>query len=180
MALFENETNFSINNKDKKRKNIETSEKFGKKKKKKNTSEFKEESDEVIETVKMEKNKHLQIETKEEPDTDELVVEKVKKKKKKKSEVTEVNDGNESIRNNSSNSTEDTERKPKSKKVSVLPTVTIAVPGSILDNAQSPEFRTYLAGQIARAACIYKIDEVCSVEFLLNEIISFYWFFIRL
>lgn len=39
-------------------------------------------------------------------------------------------------------------------------TLSIAVPGSILDNAQSPELRTYLAGQIARAACIYKIDEI--------------------
>lgn len=39
-------------------------------------------------------------------------------------------------------------------------TVSIAVPGSILDNAQSPELRTYLAGQIARAACIYKVDEI--------------------
>ncbi|KAL6262620.1 hypothetical protein P5V15_005413 [Pogonomyrmex californicus] len=39
-------------------------------------------------------------------------------------------------------------------------TVSIAVPGSILDNAQSPELRTYVAGQIARAACIYKVDEV--------------------
>lgn len=39
-------------------------------------------------------------------------------------------------------------------------TVSIAVPGSILDNAQSQELRTYLAGQIARAACIFKVDEV--------------------
>lgn len=39
-------------------------------------------------------------------------------------------------------------------------TISIAVPGSILDNAQSPELRTNLAGQIARAACIYKVDEV--------------------
>lgn len=39
-------------------------------------------------------------------------------------------------------------------------TVSIAVPGSIFDNAQSPELRTYLAGQIARAACIYNIDEI--------------------
>lgn len=36
-------------------------------------------------------------------------------------------------------------------------TISIAVPGSILDNAQSSELRTYLAGQIARAACIYKV-----------------------
>lgn len=39
-------------------------------------------------------------------------------------------------------------------------TISIAIPGSILDNAQSPELRTYLAGQIARAACIYNIDEI--------------------
>lgn len=44
----------------------------------------------------------------------------------------------------------------------VLPvsTVSIAVPGSILENAQSLELRSYLAGQIARAACIFKVDEV--------------------
>lgn len=41
-----------------------------------------------------------------------------------------------------------------------LSTISIAVPGSILDNAQSPELRTYLAGQIARAACVYKVNEV--------------------
>lgn len=41
-----------------------------------------------------------------------------------------------------------------------LSTVSIAVAGSILDNAQSAQLRIYLAGQIARAACIYKIDEV--------------------
>ncbi|XP_011496774.1 PREDICTED: putative methyltransferase C9orf114 homolog [Ceratosolen solmsi marchali] len=39
-------------------------------------------------------------------------------------------------------------------------TISIAVPGSILDNAQSHELRTYVAGQIARAACIYKVDEI--------------------
>ena len=39
-------------------------------------------------------------------------------------------------------------------------TVSIALPGSILDNAQSPELRTYLAGQIARHAVIFNIDEI--------------------
>ena len=34
-----------------------------------------------------------------------------------------------------------------------LSTISIAVPGSILDNAQSVELRSYLAGQVARAAC---------------------------
>lgn len=41
-----------------------------------------------------------------------------------------------------------------------LSTLSIAVPGSILENAQSPELRTYLAGQIARAACIFQVDEI--------------------
>lgn len=41
-----------------------------------------------------------------------------------------------------------------------ISTLSIAVPGSIMENAQSEELRTYLAGQIARAACIFKIDEV--------------------
>lgn len=41
-----------------------------------------------------------------------------------------------------------------------ISTVSIAIPGSILDNAQSPELRASLAGQIARSACIYNIDEI--------------------
>lgn len=41
-----------------------------------------------------------------------------------------------------------------------IPTVSIAVPGSVMNNAQTRELRTYLAGQIARAACIYNVDEV--------------------
>ena len=39
-------------------------------------------------------------------------------------------------------------------------TVSIALPASIADNAQSAELRTYLAGQIARAAVIFNIDEI--------------------
>lgn len=38
--------------------------------------------------------------------------------------------------------------------------MSIALPGSILDNAQSPELRTYLAGQIARACAVFQVDEV--------------------
>ncbi|KAF4365047.1 hypothetical protein F8388_001795 [Cannabis sativa] len=41
-----------------------------------------------------------------------------------------------------------------------IPTVTIALPGSIIDNTQSYELATRLAGQIARAATIFRIDEV--------------------
>ncbi|XP_030548145.2 putative methyltransferase C9orf114 isoform X2 [Rhodamnia argentea] len=40
------------------------------------------------------------------------------------------------------------------------PTVSIAVAGSIIDNTQSYELATRLAGQIARAATIFRIDEV--------------------
>ena len=39
-------------------------------------------------------------------------------------------------------------------------TVSLALPGSIIENAQSAELRTYLAGQVARAAAVFNIDEV--------------------
>lgn len=140
----------------------------------------------VFEKVKKKKNKRPveNVETNAEPD---LSVGKVKKKKKKKREHAETVETSEktdqtvknsrvetvetkeesggerveeTLRVNARERTEsDSMAKPK--KVRESPTVSIAVPGSILDNAQSPEFRTYLAGQIARAACIYKIDEVC-------------------
>jgi predicted SPOUT superfamily RNA methylase MTH1 len=43
-------------------------------------------------------------------------------------------------------------------------TVSIALPGSVLDNAQTAELRTYLAGQIARAAAIFSVDEIVIFE----------------
>ncbi|CAG8521029.1 4012_t:CDS:2 [Ambispora gerdemannii] len=39
-------------------------------------------------------------------------------------------------------------------------TVSVAFPGSIIENAQSAELKTYLAGQIARALAIFNVDEV--------------------
>ncbi|KAL7376553.1 hypothetical protein ABVT39_010352 [Epinephelus coioides] len=39
-------------------------------------------------------------------------------------------------------------------------TVSVALPGSVLDNAQSTELRTYLAGQIARACVVFCVDEI--------------------
>ncbi|KMS94082.1 hypothetical protein BVRB_024980, partial [Beta vulgaris subsp. vulgaris] len=39
-------------------------------------------------------------------------------------------------------------------------TVSLALPGSIISNAQTTELKTYLAGQIARAATIFNIDEI--------------------
>ncbi|KAJ8446458.1 hypothetical protein Cgig2_010080 [Carnegiea gigantea] len=69
--------------------------------------------------------------------------EKTKKKKKKKK-------------------TQDVEDKENGKADSekIIPTVTIAIPASIIDNAQSLELATRLAGQIARAATIYRVNEI--------------------
>lgn len=38
--------------------------------------------------------------------------------------------------------------------------MSVALPGSVLDNAQSTELRTYLAGQIARACVVFCVDEI--------------------
>ncbi|XP_031433269.1 putative methyltransferase C9orf114 homolog isoform X1 [Clupea harengus] len=43
-------------------------------------------------------------------------------------------------------------------------TLSVALPGSVLDNAQSPELRTYLAGQIARACTVFCVDEIVVFE----------------
>ena len=42
--------------------------------------------------------------------------------------------------------------------------MSIAVPGSIIDNTQNLEFATFVAGQIARTAAIFNVDEVGSVQ----------------
>ncbi|CAM9498118.1 unnamed protein product [Choristocarpus tenellus] len=41
-----------------------------------------------------------------------------------------------------------------------LYTLSIAVPGSVVDNAQNRELKTYLVGEIARAAGIFEVDEI--------------------
>lgn len=72
---------------------------------------------------------------------------------------------------NGSNSDDKTEKKKKKKKKHKeeksmelkdmeKPTVSIALPGSIIDNAQSLELATRLAGQIARAATIFRVEEI--------------------
>lgn len=76
-------------------------------------------------------------------------------------EVDDVNSEETSCNTESNNTkVEDTDEKSDVIIKKELKTVSIAVPGSILENAQSAELRTYVAGQIARAACIYNIDEV--------------------
>lgn len=43
-------------------------------------------------------------------------------------------------------------------------TVSFAVPGSVIDNTQTMEAATLVAGQIARAAAIFNIDEVVVID----------------
>ena len=43
-------------------------------------------------------------------------------------------------------------------------TVSIAIPGSVIDNTQTTELATAVAGQIARTAAIFKIDEVVVID----------------
>ncbi|KAL0022620.1 hypothetical protein WJX77_011121 [Trebouxia sp. C0004] len=48
-------------------------------------------------------------------------------------------------------------------------TVSIAVPGSVIDNTQTMELATAVAGQIARTAAIFKIDEVIVIDDATNR-----------
>ena len=43
-------------------------------------------------------------------------------------------------------------------------TISMAVPASIVLNSQSPELQTYLVGQIARSASIFRIDEIVVIN----------------
>lgn len=53
---------------------------------------------------------------------------------------------------------------PVSKVAKKTHTLSIVIPASIIDNAQSFELKTYLVCQIARAAVIYCVDEIIIVE----------------
>ncbi|KAL5019802.1 hypothetical protein ScPMuIL_002694 [Solemya velum] len=75
---------------------------------------------------------------------EEKLIQKLEREKKRKEEEKDENDVKESPKELSGRDY----------------TVSIALPGSILDNAQSPELRTYLAGQIARAAVVFNVDEI--------------------
>lgn len=48
-------------------------------------------------------------------------------------------------------------------------TLSMAVPGSVVSNAQTRELRTQLVGQIARAAAIYHVDEIIVFDDLLSS-----------
>ncbi|CAL2038109.1 unnamed protein product [Caenorhabditis brenneri] len=71
-------------------------------------------------------------------------------------------------------------KKAKVEKVDHTPpfTISIAVPGQFLNNAQSSELRTYMAGQIARAATLYRVDEIIIYDEscrMTNEAVNAYY-----
>ncbi len=39
-------------------------------------------------------------------------------------------------------------------------TISVAIPSSVIDNAQSKELRSYLVGQIARTCALFRVDEI--------------------
>ncbi|CAL5416065.1 unnamed protein product [Camellia sinensis] len=117
------------------------------------------------------RNSSLRNSTKKRPYDDDMA------KKKKRAEAEAVEAQTEApnaeteleLVNGDSHDTKQKKNKKKKKKSEnekdhvqpkEIPTVSIAVPGSIIDNAQSLELATRLAGQIARAATIFRIDEV--------------------
>ena len=44
------------------------------------------------------------------------------------------------------------------------PTLSIAVAASIVQNAQSKELKTYRVSQIAKAAAVFKVDEIVVID----------------
>lgn len=88
-----------------------------------------------------------------------LEINKIKKEERKKWKELNLKKKLEKVKQKSAQEVEITVIK-SAEAATITSTISIAVPGSILENAQSPELRTYLAGQIARAACIFQVDEI--------------------
>ena len=81
---------------------------------------------------------------------------KVKKREKnKKRTATEKTDSD--LKSKKSRNEENNSKAPV---VGRSWTLSVAIPGSILDNAQSIQLRSYLAGQIGRALAVYNVDEI--------------------
>lgn len=93
----------------------------------------------------------------------EIIRRKKEKKKWKQEQLIEKLEKRKvALESSDDNETEKAVSKKKAKKgcKGRSYTVSVALPGSILDNAQSPELRTYLAGQVGRALAIFSVDEV--------------------
>ena len=54
----------------------------------------------------------------------------------------------------------------------IYPTVSIAIPGSVICNAQTRELQTALAGSIARAAAVYRVDEIVVFDDGLGSVLN--------
>ncbi|XP_047181557.1 putative methyltransferase C9orf114 isoform X2 [Vigna umbellata] len=81
--------------------------------------------------------------------------------KKNKKQTTDTEVEAERNGNNDDNDVSRNKKKlKKNKKKKKIPTVSMAVPASIIDNVPTLELATRLAGQIARAATIFRINEV--------------------
>ncbi|KAB2095269.1 hypothetical protein ES319_A01G024700v1 [Gossypium barbadense] len=74
-------------------------------------------------------------------------------------DLTLLNAAGDSHRKKKPKTKPEKETNGETKKSDDTPTVTVAIAGSIVDNAQSLELATRLASQIARAATIFRIDE---------------------
>lgn len=82
-----------------------------------------------------------------------------KKKKRAEAEALEPEIKADDIVNGDSHK-KTKKKKHKNDQPALIPTVTVAIAGSIIHNAQSLELATRLAGQIARAVTIFRVDEV--------------------
>ncbi|KAL7123946.1 hypothetical protein ABFS83_14G016000 [Erythranthe nasuta] len=90
------------------------------------------------------------------------------KKEKREAEQTDVSIGNGGSESHEKHPKKKRKNKDKVKELendvvslsAEIPTITVAIPGSIIDNAQSLELATRLAGQVARACTIFRIDEI--------------------
>ena len=99
------------------------------------------------------KEKEIKIEEKEEMEK------KGKEKEKKKEEEKDIINKNTKIKTKNKNKNEKNHPEfTKSTKINY--TLSILIPSSIVDNAQSKELRTYLIGELARTIGIFKISEV--------------------
>eukprot|EP00979_Chaetoceros_neogracilis_P008808 scaffold1972_cov265-Chaetoceros_neogracile.AAC.22 len=89
-----------------------------------------------------------------------------KKKPKPSNNNNNNNNRNKNSKSNSNRSKEEPHRFGRVMENAPCPnqsrmaTLTIAIPGSIVSNAQTQELRTHLVGQIARAAAVYHVDEI--------------------
>lgn len=83
-----------------------------------------------------------------------------KKKSKKRKRASEDADKSKAASRASTKAASSSRAEGETKEKGRDFTVSIALPGSFVDNAQSRELRTYLVGQIARAATVFCVDEV--------------------